>query len=137
MAPPFGVPILFLVGQNYGPKMPKIVWRPGLRPGPCSFYYDSCRLMLHRSLTDDRDVSTDDISQMQSLYKPADASDSNNDRKVRLAFALIKDVKHVKWAQRLLTQSLKRQMLPSLVVGQTDGDESTISHYYTVLVRRL
>jgi len=45
-----------------------------------------------------------------------------------MATALIKDLKHVKWSQRLPTQSLKRQMLPSLVVGQTrltSGSEST------------
>jgi len=40
--------------------------------------------------------------------------------------ALIKDVKHVKWAQRIIEAA----MLPSLVVGQTNGSEST-SHYRT------
>jgi len=45
-------------------------------------------------------------------------------QEVRLASALIKDVKHGKLAQRLPTQSLKRQMLPFLVVGQTDFGES-------------
>jgi len=52
------------VGQNYCPKMPKIVWRPGLRPGPCLFNKDSCCLMRHRSLTDDSNVSKDDILQV-------------------------------------------------------------------------